>query len=61
MEYWTKFLDNENDVDIYIFRFLYGIWSCSTPMPILAKLKAYGISGTILNWVMDVYQIDIKE
>ena len=52
MEYWTKSLDDGNDVDIVYLDFCKA-FDCVPHQHILSNLKAYGISGNILNWIMD--------
>ena len=52
MEYWTKSLDDGNDVDIVYLDFCKA-FDCVLHHCILFKLKAYGISGNVLNWIMD--------
>ena len=46
MEHWIKSLDDE-----YC---LFGkAFDCVPHQLALSKLKAYGISGNVLNWIMD--------
>jgi len=52
MDYWTKTLDDGNDVDI-IYPDFCKAFGCIPHQCLLSKLKAYGISGSVLNWVMD--------
>ena len=52
MEHWTKSLDDGNDVDIVYLNFCKAFY-CVPHQRILFKLKAYGISGNIVNWIMD--------
>ena len=52
MEHWTKSLDDVNDVDIVYLNFCKALY-CVPHQRILFKSKAYGISGNILNWIMD--------
>ena len=52
MEHWTKSLDDGNDVDIVYLDFCKA-FDCASHQHILFKLKAYGISGNVLNWIMD--------
>ena len=52
MEHWTKSLDDGNDVDIIYLNFCKAFY-CVPHQRILFKLKAYGISGNVLNWIMD--------
>ena len=52
MEHWTKSLDDGNDVDIVCLNFCKAFY-CVPQQRILFKLKAYGISGKVLNWIMD--------
>ena len=52
MEYWTKSLDDGNDVDIVYLDFCKAS-DCVPHQCILFKLKAHGISGNVLNWIMD--------
>ena len=52
MEHWTKSLDDRNDVDIIYLDFC-KVLDCVPHQCILFKLKAYGISGNVLNWIMD--------
>ena len=54
MEHWTISLDdgNESDVDIVYFDFCKA-FDCVLHQCILFKLKAYGISGNVLNWIVD--------
>ena len=50
-EHWIKSLNEGNDVDIvYLARHL---TACVPHQHVLSKLKAYGISGNVLNWIMD--------
>ena len=60
MEHWTKTLDDGNDVDIIYLDFRKAFDSV-LHQRLLSKLKAYGISGSVLNWVMNFYQIHDKE
>ena len=48
MEYWTKSLDDGNDVDIVYLDFCKA-FDCVLYQRLLSKLKAYGISGNALN------------
>ena len=52
MEHWTKSLDDGNDVDIVYLDFCKA-FDCVPHQCVLFKLKAYGISGNVLNWIMD--------
>ena len=52
MEHWTKSLDDGNDVDIVYLDFCKA-FDCVPQQCVLFKLKAYGISGNVLNWIMD--------
>ena len=52
MEHWTKSLDDGNDVDIVYLDFCKA-FDCVPHQCILFKLKAYDISGDVLNWIMD--------
>ena len=52
MEHWTKSLDDGNDVDIVYLDFCKA-FDCVPHQCILFKLKAYDISGNVLNWIMD--------
>ena len=52
MEHWTKSLDDGNDVDIIYLDFCKA-FDCVSYQCILFKLKAYRISGNVLNWIMD--------
>ena len=52
MEHWIKSLDDGNDVDIVYLDFCKA-FDCVSHQCILFKLKAYGISGNVLNWIMD--------
>ena len=51
---WTKSLDdgNNNDVDIVYLDFCRA-FDCVPHQCVLFKQKAYGISGNVLNWIMD--------
>ena len=51
-EQWTKSLDDGNDVDI-VYLDVCKAFDCVPHQCILFKLKAYGISGNVLNWIMD--------
>ena len=53
MERWTKSLDGDNDVDIVYLEFCKA-FDCVPHQCVLFKLKAYGISGNVLNWIMDI-------
>ena len=53
MEHWTKSLNDGNDVDIVYLDFCKA-FDCVPRQCILYKLKAYGISGKVLNWIMDI-------
>ena len=53
MEHWTKSLDDGNDVDIIYLDFTRHLTVFHTSAYCLRKLKAYGISGDIVNWIMD--------
>ena len=52
MEHWIKSLDDGNDVDI-VYLDVCKAFDCVPYQCILFKLKAYGISGNVLNWIMD--------
>ena len=52
MEHWTKSLDDGNEVDIVYLDFCKA-FDCVLHQRVLSKLKAYGISGNVLNWIMD--------
>ena len=52
MEHWTKSLDDGNHVDIVYLDFCKAS-DCVPHQRLLSKLKAYGISGNVLNWIMD--------
>ena len=52
MEHWTKSLDDGNYVDIVYLDFCKA-FDCVPHQCVLFKLKAYGISGNVLNWIMD--------
>ena len=52
MEHWTKSLDDGNDVNIVYLDFCKA-FDCVSHQCIVFKLKAYGISGNVLNWIMD--------
>ena len=54
MEHWTKSLDDGYDVyvDIVYLDFC-KTFDCVPHQCILFRLKAYGISGNVLNWIMD--------
>ena len=45
-------LDDGNDVDIVYLDFCKA-FDCVPYQCVLFKLKAYGISGNVLNWIMD--------
>ena len=60
MEHWTKILDDGNDVGIVYLDFCKA-FDCVSHQCILFKLKAYGISGNVLNWIMDFYQTVNRE
>ena len=49
---WTKNLDDGNDVDIVYLDFCKA-FDCVPHQHVLSKLKAYGISGNVLIWIMD--------
>ena len=48
MEHWTKSLDDVNNVDIVCLDFCKA-FDCVLHQCVLSKLKAYGISGNVLN------------
>ena len=48
MEHWIKSLDDGNDVDKDFCK----AFDCVLHQRVLSKLKAYGISHNILNWIM---------
>ena len=52
MEHWTKSLDDGNDVDIVYLDFC-KVFDCIPHQCISFKLKAYDISGNVLNWIME--------
>ena len=52
MEHWTKSLGDSNDVDIVYLDFC-KVFDGVPHQCVLFKLKAYGISGNVLNWIMD--------
>ena len=52
MEHWTKSLDDSNNVDIVYLDFCKA-FDCVPHQLVLSKLEAYGISGNVLNWIMD--------
>ena len=45
-------MDDGNDVDIIYLDFC-KVFGCVPHQYVLFKLKAYGISGNVLNWIMD--------
>ena len=49
----AKSLDDGNDVDIVYLDFC-KVFDYVPHQCILFKLKAYGISGKVLNWIMDI-------
>ena len=53
MEHWTKSLYDGNDVDIIYLDFC-KVFDCVLHQHLLSKLKTYGISGNVLNWIMDI-------
>ena len=52
IEHWTKNLDDGNDVDIVYLDFCKAL-DCVPHQCVFFKFKAYGISGNVLNWIMD--------
>ena len=52
MEHWTKISDDGNDVDIIYLDFCKA-FDCVPHQRLLSKLKAYGIAGSVLNWITD--------
>ena len=52
MEHWTKISDDGNDVDIIYLDFRKA-FDCVPHQRLLSKLKAYGIAGSVLNWITD--------
>ena len=52
MEHLTKSLGVGNDVDIIYLDFCKA-FDCIPHQLVLSKLKAYGTSGNVLNWIMD--------
>ena len=52
MEHWIKSLDDGNDLGIVYLDFCKA-FDCVPHQRIFSKLKAYGISGNVLNWIMD--------
>ena len=52
MEHWTNSLDDGNDVHIVYLDFRKA-FDCVPHQCILFELKAYDISGNVLNWIMD--------
>ena len=52
MKHRTKSSDDSNDVDIVYLDFC-KVFDCVPHLCVLFKLKAYGISGNVLNWIMD--------
>ena len=52
MEPWTKSLDDGNNVGIVYLDFCKA-FDCVPHQCVLFKLKAYDISGNVLNWTMD--------
>ena len=48
-----RVLDDGNDVDIVYLDFCIKAFDCVPHQCVLFKLKAYGISGNVLNWIMD--------
>ena len=48
MEQWTKFLDDGNDVDVIYLDF-HKAFDQVPHQCLLSKMKAYGISGSVLN------------
>ena len=53
MEHCTKSLNVGNDVDIVYLGFCKA-FDCVPHQHVLHKLKAYGISGKVLNWIIDI-------
>ena len=51
MEYWIKSLDDGNDVRRYCL--FSRAFDCVPHQRVLSNLKAYVISGNVLNWIMD--------
>ena len=53
-EHWTTSLDDGNDVDVdLIYLDFCKARDCVPHQRLLSKLKAYGVSGNVLNWIMD--------
>ena len=52
VDHWTKALDNGNDVDIIYLDFRKA-FDCVPHEHLLSKLRSYGISGIVLNWITD--------
>ena len=50
--HWTRSLDNGNDVDIINLDF-HKAFNCVPHQRLLSKLRSYGISGIVLNWITD--------
>ena len=50
MEHWIKSLDDGNDARYCL---LGKAFDCVPQQRVLSKLKAYGMSGNVLNWIMD--------
>ena len=53
MEHWTKGLDDGNAVNIIYLDFCKA-FDCVPDQCLLSKLKAYDISGNVLNLIMDI-------
>ena len=57
---WTRPLNNGNDVDIIYLDFRKA-FDCVSQQYLLSKLRSNGISGIVLNWIIDFCQIDSRD
>ena len=52
VDHLTKALDNGNDVDIIYLDFRKA-FDCVLHERLLSKLRSYGISGIVFDWIID--------
>jgi hypothetical protein len=58
MEDWTEHLDNHNSVDAIYLDFQKA-FDTVTHHRLITKLKGYGISGNILEWIKNFLSVPV--
>ena len=52
MEYWTKLIDDKINIDVVYLDFQKAFDKVPHKR-LLAKLKAYGLNGSLISWISD--------